>query len=65
MSTAASKRRLIFGATCIQCANELIAPERSEYRYGRQVRHVWHCWKCECCFETQVYLSPDAEPMVA
>jgi len=52
--TTISNRRSSFGMKCVQCANELIAPEWSEYRNERQVHHVWHCWKCDCCFETVV-----------
>jgi hypothetical protein len=29
--------------TCVQCNNELIAPEWSEYRNERQIRHLWRC----------------------
>ena len=51
MSAVASKRRSSFGRDCVQCDNELIAPERSEYRDGRHIRHLWRCGKCDCCFE--------------
>jgi hypothetical protein len=51
MPTVASKRRSSFGIDCVQCDNELIAPERSEYRDERQIRHLWRCPKCDCCFE--------------
>ena len=54
MTTILSNRRSKFGITCVQCSNELIAPERSEYRNERQVRHLWRCRKCDCCFETIV-----------
>ena len=46
--------RSTFGMTCVQCDNELIAPEWSEYRSKHQNRHLWRCWKCDCCFETIV-----------
>jgi hypothetical protein len=55
MQTVASKRRSGFGTNCFQCDNELIAPERSEYRDERQIRHLWHCSKCDCSF---VVISP-------
>ena len=55
MQTLASKRRSGFGTNCFQCDNELIAPERSEYRDERQIRHLWHCSKCDCYF---VVISP-------
>lgn len=51
MPTIASKRRSSFGIDCVQCDNELIAPERSEYRDERLIVHLWHCPKCDCCFE--------------
>ena len=50
MRMIASKRRSSFGTNCVQCDNELIAPERSEYRDERQIRHFWHCSRCECSF---------------
>jgi hypothetical protein len=54
MTTILSSRRSKFGMTCVQCSNELIAPESSEFRNGRQVRHLWHCWECDFCFESLV-----------
>ena len=54
MTTILSNRRSRFGMTCVQCSNELIAPEWSEYRSKQQNRHLWRCWKCDCCFETIV-----------
>jgi hypothetical protein len=51
MRMIASKRRSSFGTNCVQCDNELIAPERSEYRDERQIRHFWRCSRCECSFE--------------
>jgi hypothetical protein len=51
MPRTASKRRSSFGIDCVQCDNELIAPERSEYRHERHILHLWRCWKCDCCFE--------------
>jgi hypothetical protein len=47
-----SNRRFSFGMSCVQCNNRLIAPESSEYRSERQVRHIWRCCECACCFET-------------
>jgi hypothetical protein len=44
-----------FGVKCVQCSNELIAPERSEYWNERHVSHLWHCPKCDCCFETAIF----------
>ena len=51
MRMIASKRRSSFGTNCVQCDNELIAPERSEYRDEGQIRHLWHCSRCDCSFE--------------
>jgi hypothetical protein len=54
MTTILSSRRSKFGMTCVQCSNELIAPEWSEFRNERQVRHLWHCWECDFHFESLV-----------
>ena len=51
MQTVGSKRRSSFGTDCVQCANDLIAPDRSECRDERLVVHLWHCPKCDCSFE--------------
>ena len=51
MPTIASKHRSSFGTDCVQCGNELIAPERSEYRGGRHVLHLWRCPNCGHSFE--------------
>ena len=44
-------RRSSFGADYAHCGKELIAPERSEYRDERHVRHIWRCPKCDRSFE--------------
>ena len=49
---AVPNRRFSFGVNCVRCNNRLIAPENSEYRNERQVRHAWRCCECDCCFET-------------
>jgi hypothetical protein len=51
MTTSVSNRHSRFGMRCVQCSDELLAPEWSEVRNERQVHHVWRCWKCDCCFE--------------
>ena len=51
MPTIELKPRSSFGMDCIQCSDELIAPEKSEYRDKLQIVHSWHCPKCDCCFE--------------
>lgn len=57
MSAMVSARRSSFGMRCIQCDNELIAPEWSEYRSRQQNRHLWRCWRCDCCFETIISIK--------
>jgi tricorn protease-like protein len=52
-----SDRRSPLGMTCVQCDNELSAPEWSEYRSKQQNRHLWRCRKCGCCFETIVNVN--------
>jgi hypothetical protein len=44
-------RRSTFGADCVHCGNELIAPEKSEYWDERHVRYIWRCPKCDHSFE--------------
>jgi hypothetical protein len=51
MRMTARKRRSSFGTNCVRCGDELIAPERSEYRDEGQIRHFWHCSRCDCSFE--------------
>ena len=52
MATMVSNRRSTFGINCVRCKDELIAPERSEYRQGTDIRHLWHCSNCETSFES-------------
>jgi hypothetical protein len=63
MTTIQSGRRSSFGTSCIQCGNELIAPEWSEYRNERQVLHVWHCLRCNACFGSLVAFPADTKSM--
>jgi hypothetical protein len=65
MTTILSNRRSKFGMSCLQCDNELIAPERSEYLNDRRGRayHVWHCPKCSFCFESLVPFPADTKSM--
>jgi hypothetical protein len=51
MRMTAPKRRSSFGTCCVRCGDDLIAPERSEYREEGQIRHFWHCSRCGCFFE--------------
>ena len=42
-STAAKGHRRRYGQIdCVRCKDELIAPEKSEYRHGTHIRHLWH-----------------------
>ena len=52
MATMVPNRRSTFGIICVQCHEELIAPDKSEYRIGTHIRHLWHCPKCAAYFET-------------
>ena len=36
---------------CVQCDNELVAPERSEYWSNKHACHIWLCPTCSACFE--------------
>ena len=54
MTTILFHRLSKFGITCVQCNNEVVAPERSEYRNERQVRHLWRCGECDFRFELVV-----------
>jgi hypothetical protein len=47
-----SKSRYRFGAKCVQCKTELIAPEWSAYSDKAEIRHRWRCCRCDHCFET-------------
>jgi hypothetical protein len=60
MATMVSNRRSTFGIDCVRCKDELIAPERSEYRHGMHIRHLWYCSNCETSFE-----SPESIPVEA
>jgi hypothetical protein len=52
MATMVSNRRSTFGINCVRCKDELIAPERSEYRHSTHIRHLWYCSNCETSFES-------------
>ena len=58
--TEGAHRSSSFGVKCVQCSNELIAPERSDYWNERHVSHLWHCPKCDCCFETAILISAES-----
>ena len=52
MATMVPNRRSTFGIICVQCHEELIAPDKSEYRAGTHIRHLWHCSNCSARFES-------------
>jgi hypothetical protein len=52
MATRGSVHRSTFGTNCVRCKDELIAPERSEYRHDTHIRHLWYCSNCETSFES-------------
>jgi predicted RNA-binding Zn-ribbon protein involved in translation (DUF1610 family) len=45
---------------CPQCGECLLAPEWSEYRSERCVRHTWSCEACGYAFETDVFFAAAA-----
>jgi hypothetical protein len=61
MVTKASNPRSLFGINCVQCGNELIAPERTEYLDDRIIRHLWNCPRCRGRFESFPRFPPDAK----
>ena len=63
MRTRGSNRRSSFGMECVQCSNELVAPERSEHWSDRRGCHIWYCRKCSCCFESLVLFPADTRSM--
>jgi hypothetical protein len=52
MAKMISDRRSTFGTNCIRCNDELIAPEKSEYRLDTHIRHLWYCSNCDTSFES-------------
>ena len=46
MTTIKNATRTIYGIDCVQCGDDLIAPEASECIGERHVRHFWHCTSC-------------------
>lgn len=39
---------------CAQCGERIYVPERTEYRDGGRIRHLWACEACGYAFETTV-----------
>ena len=52
MATMVFNRRYKFGISCVHCKEELIAPDKSEFRAGTHIRHLWHCPNCSARFES-------------
>jgi hypothetical protein len=61
MRMSVSSRRSSFGMACVQCSNELVAPERSEHWSDRRACHIWYCRKCSCYFESLVLFPADTK----
>ena len=60
MATMVPNRRSTFGINCVRCKDELIAPEKSEYRHGTHIRHLWYCSNCESSFEYLKFIRVEA-----
>ena len=56
MTTLQSKRSTRFGTECIQCREELIAPESSEFCSEGHASNVWFCQECGCCFRSPILI---------
>jgi hypothetical protein len=63
MMSMVTHRSSSFGLECIQCCDDVIAPEGSECRNERQVHHFWHCPKCDCRFESLVSFPADSKSL--
>jgi hypothetical protein len=63
MSTVASFRNSEYETTCAKCGEALIAPDWSEYVSEGLVLNLCSCTKCGCRFETETFVSADAEAM--
>ena len=62
MVTKTFTTRSIYGMDCVQCGEDIIAPEISECVGERQVRHFWHCSNCGCRSEESAYFCVNVEP---
>jgi hypothetical protein len=51
MVTKVLDPRSMFGMSCVECGNDLIAPEKSEHLEDTRIRHIWRCQKCRVRFE--------------
>ena len=64
MTAIASTRRPDCGIACIQCDDDLIAPELSEFVSEQLILNFWYCAKCGCQFITEAYVPIDVEPSI-
>ena len=46
---------------CAKCGEGLVAPDWSEFVSEHLVVNLWSCTKCGCAFETEAFVSADAE----
>jgi hypothetical protein len=51
-----------YGITCIQCNDNLIAPDWSRYVREHHISHLWYCERCGHQFETSDYLRLNTRP---
>lgn len=51
MPTSVPNRRSIYAISCVKCSNKLIAPAKSEFREGADIRHTWLCPNCTTSFD--------------
>ncbi len=52
MATVTPNRRSSFGMKCVRCKDDLIAPEKSEYRHGTHIRYQWYFASCKNSFDS-------------
>jgi hypothetical protein len=60
MSAQKLTARTLYGLDCVQCGDDMIAPETSEYIGERRVRHFWHCTACGCRAEETAFFCAEA-----
>jgi hypothetical protein len=61
MTALRSNHSANFGMKCVQCSNELIAPESSEFWSDGRAYYIWHCSKCSCCFRSLVLIHTNTK----
>ena len=50
--------------TCVQCGDEMIAPEWSMLVRKQRIVNLWSCRECGCCFETETFVPTNAKAKV-